>query len=405
MNPLGAGTRPEITLLLSSSRVTIDPKHAHRIRELSQNNIDWDYLLSLAGRHGLMPLLFHRLNSICHEAVPSSILSRLKNHFNANLGYNRFLTGELLKLLNLFENHGIPAVPFKGPVLASSIYGDLSLRQFSDLDILIHKQEFNKVKGLLLSHGYLPIYQLNNPQEAASIRLRGQFHFRQEKTGVDLEMFWEFGPKGLSFPVNLHHLWKRLEKVSFFGKEILAFSPEDLLHILCFHGYKHAWEGLGWICDVAGLIRNHREMDWNLVIEEASRLGTERILFLGLYLAKNLLDIDLPDYVLQKVQSDTKIKSLAWMVYRHLFSGRNGSLGNVERSFLHLRSLKTLWKRFQYFYYVAIPPSFVEFEILKLPSSLFFLYYLIRPFRLLGKYSVSRLINSFPVATASISKE
>jgi len=36
----------------------------------------------------------------------------------------------LLKLLDLFENHGIPAVPFKGPVLASSIYGDLSLRQF-----------------------------------------------------------------------------------------------------------------------------------------------------------------------------------------------------------------------------------------------------------------------------------
>ena len=404
-NPLGAGSRPEIDLLLSCSRATIDSKHAQRIKELSQNNIDWNHLLSLAGRHGLMPLLFHHLNSICPEGVPGPILGRLENHFNANLGYNRFLTGELLKLLILFEDHGIPAVPFKGPVLASSIYGDLSLRQFSDLDVLINKQEFNKVKGLLLSHGYVPIYRLNNPQEAASIRLGCQFHFRQEKTGVDLEIFWEFGPKELSFPVNLHHLWKHLERVSFFGKEIFAFSPEDLLHILCFHGYKHGWEGLGWICDVAGLIRIHDRMDWDLVLEEAHRLGSERILFLGLYLGKNLLEVTLPGKVCQQIKSDTKIEMLAQKIYKHLFKGTQGSPGILEKSFFHLRSIKTFRKRFQYCYYLTIPPSFVEFESLKLSPSLFFLYYLFRPFRLLGKYSVGRLINSLLASEVSVTKE
>ncbi|MFX0202085.1 MAG: nucleotidyltransferase family protein, partial [Candidatus Hodarchaeota archaeon] len=165
MNPLRAVTRPEIGLLLSYSHPRIDSKHAERIKELCQNNMDWDYLLRLADRHGLMPLLFHRLNSICPEAVPGSILSRLKNHFNANLGYNRFLTGELLKLLSLFENHGILAVPFKGPVLASSVYGDLSLREFSDLDILIHKGDFMNVKNLLLSEGYVSVDGLNATQE------------------------------------------------------------------------------------------------------------------------------------------------------------------------------------------------------------------------------------------------
>ena len=388
-------TPSEIDILLSCARPQITPERAATIREVLQNGIDWEYLFRVAGRHGLMPLLYYQLNAICPESVPAALLNRLKTRFHANLAYNLFLTAELLKLLSLFENHGIPAVPFKGPVLASSVYGNISLREFSDLDILIHKKDLKRAKDLLLSHDYLPIYRLSNPQEAAFIGLGCQFHFRHKKTGINLEMFWEFGPKGLSFPVNLHHLWNRLKKVSFSGKEILAFSPEDLLHILCFHGYKHGWEELRWICDVAALIRSHREMDWNLVIEEAHTLGTERILFLGLYLAKNLLHIDLPDDVWQKAQSDTKMKSLTRMVYKDLFSERNGLLGFLEKFLFHLRSIKTSRDRFLYCYFLMIPPRFDEFMFLKLPPSLFFLYYLIRPFRLLGKHSVGRLIHSF----------
>jgi len=55
MNRLGARSRPEIALLLSCSRPRIDSEHADRIKELGQNNIEWDYLLKLAGHHGPIP--------------------------------------------------------------------------------------------------------------------------------------------------------------------------------------------------------------------------------------------------------------------------------------------------------------------------------------------------------------
>ncbi len=405
MNALGAGTRPEIALLLSCSQATIDPKNADRVKELSRNNIDWSYLLSLAGRHGLMPLLFHHLNSICPEAVPRPILSRLENYFKANLGYNRFLTGELLRLLNLFENHGIPAVPFKGPVLAASVYGDLSLREFTDLDILIHKEDVPKAKELLLSHGYLLFFKLNPAREAFFIQSECEYYLEHKRTGVHLEIHWKFAPKEFSFPLSFKDVRKRLKRVYIIDKEVLTLSAEDLLLILCVHGYKHCWEALGWICDVAGLIQIHQEMDWQLVIEEAHRFGSDRIVFLGLYLAKMLLNANLPDGVWQKVKSDMKVRSLAWEVTGHLFQDRNKSLWILEKSLFHIKSMN-LWRDIvRYCFYFGVVPNSEDYKILKLPSSLFFLYFLIRPFRLLGKYGVGRLINSLLASEVSVTEE
>ena len=80
-------------------------------------------------------------------------LDQLRDDFNDNSRRNLFLTRELLNLLTLFETHQIPAIPFKGPVLAASVYGNLALRQFSDLDLIIHKQHVAKARELLVSAG------------------------------------------------------------------------------------------------------------------------------------------------------------------------------------------------------------------------------------------------------------
>jgi hypothetical protein len=159
---------------------------------------------------------------------------------------------------------------------------------------------------------------------------------------------------------------------------------------------------LGWICDVSGLIQIHQEMDWEWVTEQAHRLGSERILFLGLYLAKNLLEVTLPGKVCQQIKSDTKIEMLAHKVYKQLYRENNGLLGILEKSLFHLRSIKTFWDRVLYCYFSMIPPRFGDFLFLKLPSSLFFLYYLLRPFRLLGKYCVGGLINSLLASEVSV---
>jgi hypothetical protein len=44
-------------------------------------------------------------------------------------------------------------VPFKGPALAVQAYGDLSLRQYDDLDLLIHEADVPRAYQLLIANG------------------------------------------------------------------------------------------------------------------------------------------------------------------------------------------------------------------------------------------------------------
>ncbi|MGH9903389.1 MAG: nucleotidyltransferase family protein, partial [Pyrinomonadaceae bacterium] len=117
----GDGTpRPEFEILLLCAVTTLDPGRADRVRSLLRRDIDWSLLLRSAFTHGLMPILYRNLNDLCPAAVPRDVMEQLRNQFHENAYYNLFRTRELLRLLRLFEDDGIPMLPFKGPVLAAS---------------------------------------------------------------------------------------------------------------------------------------------------------------------------------------------------------------------------------------------------------------------------------------------
>ena len=381
--------RPEGELLLCCARICEDSERAARIRALLGREIDWSYLLSTALPHGMMPLLYWHLNATCSDAVPKTAMEQLRGHFHDNTRRNLFLTGELLRLLNLFEAQGISAIPYKGPALAASVYGNIALRNFSDLDVLVHRQVVPRAKELLISSGYQPAHQLTNAQEAAFLQYECEHLFTRDDGASIVELHWEIMPRRLSFPLDTELLWERLGSISFGGKVVPTLSPEDLLLILCAHGSKHLWERLAWICDVTGLIQAHWGMDWEWVVQQADTLGGSRMLSLGLLLARDLLGATLPEEVSQKVQADPVSRSLAADVRERLFSEADGQPGIFEDSMFHpfcLRVRERLRDRVRYCIRSAMTPGEADWEFLSLPPLFSSLYYVLRPVRLTGKY-------------------
>ena len=247
------------------------------------------------------------------------------------------MIAELRTLLDLFGSHGIEAVPYKGPTLAALAYGSLAFREFSDLDLLVRDRDLAKARDILIARGFQHGSALTPPREAAYLRSIGQLPLVSGE-GILVELHVGFSPRDYGFPLDPDRLRERLLLVPLAGRNVPTFAVEDLLLILCAHGERHWWGSLGWICDLAELIRTHREVRWGSVLEEAERAHGERLLLLGLALAGELLRAPIPAVVTGRIRVDPAIPWLVATVRRWLFREADKMPSASGRALFHFRA-------------------------------------------------------------------
>ena len=288
----------EIDLILCCARTRLDSDTIKNMNSLVQGDVDWENMVEIALEHRVMPLLYRNLKKFCPQAVPPGILEKLRTYFLINTGRNLALTTKLLELIQLFKGNGITAIPFKGPVLAESIYGDPALRQFDDLDVLIHRNDAIKAFQLLLSYGYRPEVSIDAEQFKAYLKTENSLALYTKDSEMLVELHWEMTGRYTGYSFDLAHIENRLEMGTISGGETRQLSPEDLLVYLCIHGSKDRWNHLDSICCVAELVRSRPDMKWVRVEHLAGEIHCRRMLDLGLFLANHLLDDELPIHIL-----------------------------------------------------------------------------------------------------------
>jgi len=364
-------------LLLSCARTSAAP----RLRELVAGNVDWEYVFQLARRHSIVPLVYVQLQQHASDLVPQQFLAKLKKHYFENSARNTLLTAELCRLINLFRDEGIETIPYKGPVLAIFAYGNMALRRFVDLDVIVKKSDVLKAREILLNQGYEPSKSLSLDQQEMLLRTQHNMQFSRDNHRLIIELHWEVAPHLFASTVNGERLWRDLITVDLNGTAVKTFSAEDLLFSLCVHGSRHLWERLGWICDIAELIAR-RPLNWTTLLERARIADTERMFLLGVYLAQRLLDAPIPPEVKQRSDADQRLSSLADNIIDHLFNGPTHVPATSREIFKYnIGVRKTLSARARYLLYM-LRPTDSDLGSRSLPPSLSFAYYLTRPFRL-----------------------
>jgi hypothetical protein len=379
------GLNPEAELLLCCARLQMDAANAERVRDLLRGEINWNDLISFANCHGVMPLLCRNLSCMPSEAICGHRLDQVKSHFFANAQRNLFLTRELLKILKLFESCDIPAIPYKGPVLAVSIYGDLALRQCIDLDILLRKQDVSRAAALLISQGFTQVQHLHNKKAAVEHALK----LVNDCSQLIVELHWEVVPGYVHFSMDYEYIWQSNYLINLGGMLVPTIPPEEMLIILCVHGHRHSWKRLGWVCDLAEFVCLNEDLDWESVIKKAGELGVARVLFSGLLLAGDLLGGPLPEKILPRLRADKKANQIASSLGTWLLTNESVTPGGFQRNLLKLKTRERLLHRISYSIQMAryyLRPNEKDKALVFLPPSLSFLYYLIRPFRLIWEY-------------------
>ena len=134
-----------------------DPARRIAIREASLSDEDWNGFLSAAARHNVSALLFYRFK-------PKAFCLSCPNGFSKPFGIGTcgiphgmcdvfFCLRELLKA---FQAESIPVIMLKGAHLVCTVYENSSVREMSDIDLMVPTGKLKAADKVLLNLGYTP---------------------------------------------------------------------------------------------------------------------------------------------------------------------------------------------------------------------------------------------------------
>ena len=390
MNPtlhksIPSKNRREIRLLLLCAGRSLDRETAEQIKSLSTEDIDWHYLVKMASLHKLQFLVYRSLNIACPEAVNHPTLKQLGTHYKRNVAYSLRMTRQLFEIIDLLDDHGIQAMPFKGPVLSELAYGDLTLRPIGDLDLLVDRQNAFKSIDLFIDQGFRTEIDLDHKQFRAYAAKKNSMAMVNPDSDLTLDLHWAMTGKWSYEPVVLDRMNKDLFPVTLAGRTVLQPRLETLLVYLISHSTQECWKDMEAVSSIAGLIAGHDHWDWTRVDRMADRMRCKRMVLLGLVLARDLFDTELPATILKAVADNPVVINLAADVCKYLFETSEPEMVENRKSkfsTFQFRARDRWSEKLRYSRYLLLNATVQDWNRFPLPARLSFLHTFLRPLRL-----------------------
>lgn len=377
---------PEDTVLLCCARKGMDKAITQKVKEVLNSGLDWTYIIETAQQHGIAPLLYYNLSEIADKRVPEKVVGYLRKLYNGNVARNILVYDALSKVLNAFEHDGIDVIVLKGAALAETIYRDIGLRPFSDVDILVRESDLQSAKKQLPELGY------RLDEEVSPEKYNEEFGcdlYYIGKVNI-LEIHWDILRKTKSdryTRVEIEKIWERAVPAKIAGVDTFMMSPEDMLLHFCVHLPKHRYNRLIWLCDVLELIEQ-TDIDWEYVVETAEKYRTKAYMYYGLHFTDVLLGCEIPEEVLNELKPPWLERVVLNTVLKDVLS--------TDRKIMPIFNLMKILlidrKRDRIRYLVAylFPPVESLAQMYSVSGNKVYLYYIVHPVYVLFK-TVKRL--------------
>lgn len=344
---------------------------------------DAELLLAAALKHGLLPLCLPRLQQLAAlSLVQQEQIASFQQHHAVRA---MRLTWELSDIIHELAAQGITAIAYKGPLLAQMLYGDITLRQFTDLDLMVAPADVRRAVEILAARGYRRLLNVRPQHEPRFLRQDCEYSLVHDDSSRCVDLHWAFTPRFFVARPDMNIIRQRVRPFALEGQEVFTFGAEDTLLMLALNASKDFWGRLIAWHDIATLLRLTPQFDWTRLWRESTDWRCQRILGLSLWLAHKFLAAPLPEEVEQRLTQDAALPRLARLVQRRI-STREPGMRTIREFLLPAQVLPDWPSQVQYYARLGLQPSLEDWEFVTLPERWESLYYLTRPMRLLKKY-------------------
>jgi hypothetical protein len=357
---------------------TIGPRaNLERAKSLLALGINWQALSNLAGAHGVRPQLLRALHASFWDDISRETKQELEIFQRYHLARSLHVAKELAIITDAFAQNGIRYAILKGITLAVSLYGNISGREFVDIDVIVDEDNVAAAGRILEASGYAAKYG-NAEFRAAFLSYQRQYMFVDQESKLAIELHWDFVWTGDCFPLQTSEIWQTLERISVADREIPTLGPDELAIFLAGHGTKEGWSSLRWMTDFAEFLVQNPGLDWIALYHRAQGNRCGRSILLGGLLVSTLLDVNVCADLMTLINRDPHVQASAKKIVRRLCQDASVSEQQYPWSYLCERwpqRLRACWARLS-------TRSTGDYEAMPLPLPLWRLYHVTRPFRL-----------------------
>jgi Uncharacterised nucleotidyltransferase len=243
-----------------------------------------DVLVAYAGRHGVLPLLHHLFETDGVRCSSHTIRAACWAAYESNRDHSDRARAQFQELFALLQRNGIKCFAHKGPALSQLLYPDPSLRVYSDLDLLVNKEQLFAACDALEAVGYVPYSRIALEQRKRFLEAGLQYDMKlsHPERPMLVELHWRTDALYYTEDLACEGLYKNALTAESSGQVVQQLPKRDLMFALLIHGTKHQWSRLAWLLDIALLAPELDDGDWVWLAQQASARGCQTRVLIGL---------------------------------------------------------------------------------------------------------------------------
>ncbi len=355
------------------------------------SNDDFLKFINLLLRFGLLPLIYKRLQKEnLLEFFPEKIRDDFKKLYFIHISKNLSLLSKIEEIYSILKTNGIEVLIFKGPASSMLAYNDPVLRVYSDLDLMILPNDFDKTIYVLKTNGFnLPGIDKLKILNYIKKTFR-DFTAHSENLFLDMHMQIAKGPVFFRLA---YEQWEDKQSFMINKTSCSTFSIEYYILFLSIHCAKDGWSSLKTLVDLSQLLKINSDIDWNKLILASKKFQAFHILKIALNFIIDFTGVFIPEEINKMILDCKKTQQLYKKFYLRLFDNQF-NLDIVTWYATIPKCLDTKLASYKFYWWFLTHPSPVLHpSLFKGPKIFYFLLPIFAPAFLIYKYKILYYIN------------
>jgi hypothetical protein len=238
-------------LLIGISRIDPSGEFLSALPALLAGEIDWSEFIRTAESEGVTPLVYRNLKRFS-GFLPPAVFDAFRKTFFSNELRNIRLFQKITPLLEGIRASGLRVAVTKGARLAVTVYPDIGLRGFTDVDLFVHPRDWPELRNILAACGFESRSSPPAMLDKVDRSLHWTYSPYYQSDGLVVEL--HFTCLGLHIPSLAEDaFWASQQTVRLGDAEARVLSPEYEICYLCLHAQQHSFGRLMWLVDIAEL--------------------------------------------------------------------------------------------------------------------------------------------------------